>query len=111
MSFENDEQDWEITAEGLYIATRGFLMRRGYCCANRCRNCPYINWRLQPTWQPIPADCVLRTRVAPKAVAGAKEMLHYHEQQLQQFPTSRNVYHQDMVAHYQMLLEHWATKY
>lgn len=26
---------------GLMILTEGFLRRRGYCCRNRCRNCPY----------------------------------------------------------------------
>jgi hypothetical protein len=44
----SEEADWEVTAEGLYMATRSFLVRRGYCCANRCRNCPYVNWRNDP---------------------------------------------------------------
>jgi len=26
---------------GLYVFTAAFLSRRGYCCANRCRHCPY----------------------------------------------------------------------
>jgi hypothetical protein len=26
---------------GLYVFTAGFLLRRGYCCDNNCRHCPY----------------------------------------------------------------------
>lgn len=112
MSSDNDEQDWEITKEGLYIATRGFLTRRGYCCANRCRNCPYINWRLRPDWQPIPAERVLRTHVSPKAVAGAQEMLHYHEQQSQQRSSqpTHTAHHHTMMDHYRLLLQRWGEK-
>jgi hypothetical protein len=27
--------------DGLMILTAGFLLKRGYCCQNGCRNCPY----------------------------------------------------------------------
>src|ERR1700704_3847661 len=50
-----DSNDWMIDANGFYVATRSFLIRRGFCCANQCRNCPYINWRNSPTWKPLPA--------------------------------------------------------
>lgn len=36
------EGDFEVGADGLYVATRQFLLRRGYCCGCGCRNCPYI---------------------------------------------------------------------
>lgn len=26
---------------GLYIFTREYLLKRGYCCDNNCRHCPY----------------------------------------------------------------------
>lgn len=26
---------------GLMVVTRHFLLRRGYCCENGCRHCPY----------------------------------------------------------------------
>ena len=26
---------------GLMVLTAAFLLRRGYCCENGCRNCPY----------------------------------------------------------------------
>ena len=26
---------------GLMILTAAFLVKRGYCCGNGCRNCPY----------------------------------------------------------------------
>ena len=41
-----DSPDWEIDSNGLYVATRSFLVRRGFCCANQCRNCPYIGTAL-----------------------------------------------------------------
>jgi hypothetical protein len=27
----------------LMILTESFLLKRGYCCENNCRNCPYKN--------------------------------------------------------------------
>jgi hypothetical protein len=27
--------------DGLMVLTRHFLLERGYCCENGCRNCPY----------------------------------------------------------------------
>lgn len=26
---------------GFFIFTKDYLLRRGYCCKNACRNCPY----------------------------------------------------------------------
>ncbi|MBA2731841.1 MAG: hypothetical protein H0U54_02995 [Acidobacteria bacterium] len=26
---------------GLFVLTARFLLRRGYCCGNDCRHCPY----------------------------------------------------------------------
>jgi len=109
MSSQDEETDWEITEQGLYIATRGFLIRRGYCCANRCRNCPYINWRLQATWQPGPAECVKCVQGVPKAIAGAYVMLQFHEEQLDQVEPTQQDYHREMIAHYRLLVECWGS--
>lgn len=27
--------------DGYRVLTRSFLVKRGYCCANGCRHCPY----------------------------------------------------------------------
>jgi len=27
--------------DGLMVLTEGYLRRRGYCCGNNCRHCPY----------------------------------------------------------------------
>ena len=27
--------------DGLMVLTAGFLRKRGYCCGNGCRHCPY----------------------------------------------------------------------
>ncbi len=27
--------------DGLMVLTEHFLRKRGYCCGNRCRHCPY----------------------------------------------------------------------
>lgn len=29
--------------EGLMVLTKKYLLDRGYCCENMCRNCPYGN--------------------------------------------------------------------
>ena len=102
-----DQDDWIIDANGFYVATRSFLIRRGYCCANQCRNCPYINWRNSPTWEPLPAEAVHFTEVSPKAVEGARKALTYHERQLQTGCQSGEELHQAMIAHYRLLLERW----
>jgi hypothetical protein len=101
--------DWEIANDGLYVATRNFLIRRGYCCANRCRNCPYINWRQQRDWQPLPIECLRRRCVKPKVIAGARELLCQHKQQLQQCNAKERDYHRRMIAYYNHLLETWES--
>lgn len=30
-----------IAGEGKYVFSKWYLLRRGYCCDNNCRNCPY----------------------------------------------------------------------
>lgn len=107
MSLEGQEADWEITEQGFYIATRGFLMRRGYCCANQCRNCPYINWRQEPAWQPVPAEYVKCTVVARKAIIAANALLRIHEEQIDQGVSATQEYHRSMAEHYRFLLERW----
>jgi hypothetical protein len=27
---------------GLMVLTENFLLKRGYCCTNGCRHCPYL---------------------------------------------------------------------
>lgn len=107
MPSDNINDDWEIDANGLWVATRGFLIRRGYCCANQCRNCPYINWRNFASWQPAPPDAVQYAEVSPKAIAGAQERLSYHQQALKDGDEKEQGYHRAMVAHYRLLIERW----
>lgn len=102
-----DPGDWIIDANGFYVATRSFLIRRGYCCANQCRNCPYINWRDSPTWEPLPAEAVHFTEVSPKAMEGARKALTYHEQQAQTGKQTEEELHRAMITHYQLLLDRW----
>ncbi len=102
-----DTDDWIIDSHGFYVATRSFLMRRGYCCANQCRNCPYINWRNSPTWKPLPAEAVHVTEVSPRAVEGARKALAYHERQEHTGNRTDEALHQAMIAHYRLLLERW----
>ena len=34
--------DYYIDEEsGLMVLTSFYLLKRGYCCANRCKHCPY----------------------------------------------------------------------
>ena len=110
MYSRKEEEDWEVTANGLYVATRGYLIRRGYCCSNKCRNCPYINWRNDPEWQPLPAECIKRARVAPKSAVAAQALLTYHQQQLKVCSSDEVEHQTSMVEHYQTLLEHWGIK-
>src|SRR5215472_17281254 len=102
-----DQVDWEVTSEGLYIATRHFLQRRGHCCANRCRNCPYVNWRELPAWEHAPAEAIRRAMVSPKALNGVRDQLARHQQALEKVADDERAYHLEMIAHYRLLLERW----
>ncbi len=106
---DEPNEDWEIDTNGLWVATRPFLIRRGYCCANQCRNCPYIDWRHNPTWQPGPTDAVQFAEVSPKALQGIHQQLTYHKQQLQTGETTNIEQHQAMITHYTVLLERWES--
>lgn len=33
--------DYEFARDGLMVMQAAYLARRGYCCGNSCRNCPY----------------------------------------------------------------------
>jgi len=33
--------DCYFTPEGYLVYTAQFLLKRGYCCGNSCRHCPY----------------------------------------------------------------------
>lgn len=101
------EMDWEVTAEGLYVATRRFLVRRGYCCGNRCKNCPYVNWRTSPAWIPTEVKNVRRTRVSPKVLLGLHTILHHYQEQSQHPSNDDHDYHQRMITHHQSLLTLW----
>jgi len=45
ISYGSDELkegvDYTISREGYRVMTEEYLTRRGYCCANGCRHCPY----------------------------------------------------------------------
>lgn len=30
-----------VVENGLLVFTAAYLLKRGYCCGNGCRNCPY----------------------------------------------------------------------
>jgi len=34
-------KDYYINERGLYVFTRHYLLKRGYCCKNGCKHCPY----------------------------------------------------------------------
>lgn len=113
MSLSSDQPeevlaDWEITPDGLYIATRHFLLRRGYCCANRCRHCPYINWQNDPCWQHAPLSAFRRALVSPKALAAARALLASHIQALASAPEQGAASHRELIEYYQALIERWS---
>ncbi|MFZ1331351.1 MAG: DUF5522 domain-containing protein [Flavobacteriales bacterium] len=33
--------DFYFTKEGYVVFTEQYLLRRGYCCQNGCKHCPY----------------------------------------------------------------------
>ncbi|MDQ3393526.1 MAG: DUF5522 domain-containing protein [Bacteroidota bacterium] len=41
-------EDYYFNEEGLMVFTSAYLLKRGYCCKNKCRNCPYNKWDNDP---------------------------------------------------------------
>lgn len=37
--FEKD--DYYLSEEGYIVFTEKYLLKRGYCCDNSCKHCPY----------------------------------------------------------------------
>ena len=37
----DEEEDYYFSSDGLVVFTAEYLLQRGYCCGNGCRNCPY----------------------------------------------------------------------
>jgi hypothetical protein len=33
--------DYEVNEDGLYVFTREHHLKRGYCCKNKCKHCPW----------------------------------------------------------------------
>lgn len=36
-----DKEDFYLTVEGYIVFTEAYHLKRGYCCENNCRHCPY----------------------------------------------------------------------
>lgn len=34
-------EDYSVNEDGLVVFTGHYLIQRGYCCGNGCKNCPY----------------------------------------------------------------------
>ncbi|MEL4455934.1 DUF5522 domain-containing protein [Lutimonas vermicola] len=44
MQFNNnnlDPEDFYYSEEGFKVFTKIYHLKRGYCCKNNCRHCPY----------------------------------------------------------------------
>lgn len=37
----DEEDDFYYNPDGLVVFTAEYLLNRGYCCGNGCKNCPY----------------------------------------------------------------------
>jgi len=36
-----EQEDFYLSTEGYKVFTAHYLSKRGYCCKNGCRHCPY----------------------------------------------------------------------
>lgn len=41
MKKQLDDDDFYYNNNGLVVMTAEYLLQRGYCCGNGCKNCPY----------------------------------------------------------------------
>jgi len=47
-SKQKEEKDFYIDEQGNVVFTKAFLLRRGFCCSNGCKHCPYKNSLISP---------------------------------------------------------------
>ncbi|MFN3455191.1 MAG: cysteine-rich CWC family protein [Pseudobdellovibrio sp.] len=38
---DENKKDTYFDAEGLMVFTKHYLLKRGFCCGNNCKHCPY----------------------------------------------------------------------
>ena len=38
---EDEDRGYYMNEDGLVTFTESFLLKRGYCCGNGCKHCPY----------------------------------------------------------------------
>ena len=43
-----DKADFYLSEEGFIVFTEAYHLKRGYCCQNNCRHCPYRKKNDQP---------------------------------------------------------------
>ncbi|MBL4710774.1 MAG: hypothetical protein JKY48_20310 [Flavobacteriales bacterium] len=36
-----DKEDYYLSVDGYIVFTKKFHLKRGYCCKNGCKHCPY----------------------------------------------------------------------
>jgi len=41
MKQELEDDDYYFNSDGFVVLTSKYLLERGYCCGNGCKNCPY----------------------------------------------------------------------
>lgn len=41
ISDKYDKEDYYLSKEGYIVFTEKFHLKRGYCCKNGCKHCPY----------------------------------------------------------------------
>jgi len=44
----SEKGDFYYNAEGYMVFTAKYLLKRGYCCKNGCKHCPYGNNKIVP---------------------------------------------------------------
>jgi len=51
MSFTDkfDKEDYYFSEEGYIIFTEAYHLKRGYCCNNNCKHCPYRDKKTDTT--------------------------------------------------------------
>lgn len=42
-----DDDEFYLSPEGYVVFTEKHLLKRGYCCKNGCKHCPY-GFKIQP---------------------------------------------------------------
>ena len=101
------ERDREILRSNVIDSERASLFRPGYCCGERCQDCPYFNWTNQMPWYPPPEEAIKSHAVPTLTLSVLRGRRALALLFLRKGTPEEVEYYQILLHYYSMLAERW----